>query len=1503
MNPVTPTPPPAAASNGRRRWAPRSWPRRLLAAAARAVLGLLLLATVLAATLWWAVRSEAGIAWVVSRLPGLEVTAPRGRLLGDFEAERVVLTLSNGGGRIVLGNVAWRGLKLMRSDAPALWARLAFAELRAARIDVELAPSTQPAGAPTGLALPVPLQIEIDALRIDALHADALGEQPLREVRARVVLGAQGGEQHRVEQISAAWDRLLAMGQARIGTAAPLVLEAQLNVTQARAVQASAAPVSGAASAPLPSLAGPAIDTQAWQATLALAGPLEAPTLTATVRAPATATHPEQSLLAQAGLRPFAAWPLADVQARTQAFDLSALSASAPITSLTGEVTLQSEAADQPIHARIALSNAKAGRWNDGYLPLRRLSADMVGRADERSQFELKRVNAEFGNTDDAAGRLEGSGRWSPERSTLAATLHSLQPALLDARAPEMRLGGPITLTLLTPQGESAVPAADRAADTTPALPQIEVQLDLSGALWTAAGPTQARVAGPTVNLKLDARADAQHILLRVARASTTQAAGTAAATLTGEARRASSTAPWRTTGRATVVDFDPLPWWPGRTDSPWRRGPHRINAGGDFDLTLPLDRAAPLTSVRGRAALSITNSVIAGVALEGQASLRSSDRDHADTALALQVAGNRLQAQGRFATDAGAVSSATSAPANRPGSTDQWSMSLDAPVLAALRPLWRLLQPGDAEPSLAGALSATASVSGRWPALSSQGELNGSDLRLGAATVEQAQARWSVGTAVGAALDIDASLSQLRLLPLDARRAASAGAKARATSATRKAPAAVAIASPNIESAQLRLKGTVSDHTLELRANSKALPPAWTETVQAATSAAPVATSASAAAPPAPTSARSALTLRAQGGAVDVPGQRLAGWRGVVQHIELKASSPGAAPWIDARDIDIDTLWSGGPARVMVQPGRAEVLGAAMRWGRVSWQAALPASGGARGQPMQAAQAAQIDAQISIDPLPLAPLLARLQPDFGWGGDLAVGGRIDLQSAGGLAADIVLSRSTGDLTVTDEISTQSLGLTDLRLALNAQAGVWTFSHYLNGRALGVLAGAVIARTSPDALWPRPDATLEGAAELDVAKLGAWGTWVPTGWRLGGQLKTSALFAGRFGAPEVTGSIEGRGLSARHFLDGVNISDGELLISLGGNNARIERFSAKGGAGSLTLAGGATLGESPSARLQLKADRFVLLGRVDRRIVASGSAEMAFDRDALGVNGAFAIDEGLIDFTRSDAPALSNDVQVVRRADKTPPPTEPEAAPAAPSAAARQLALDVKIALGKDLRLRGRGIETGLRGEVRLTAPGGRLAVNGTVRAADGTYAAYGQKLSIDRGLITFNGPPENPQLNIEATRPNTDIRVGVQVTGTAQNPRIRLFSEPEVSEIDKLSWLALGRASDGLGSADTALLQTAALALLAGEGDGITEQFTRAIGLDELTLKQSDVRETVISLGKQLSRRWYVGYERGLNATSGSWQLIYRIARSFTLRAQSGFENSLDAIWTWRWG
>jgi hypothetical protein len=148
----------------------------------------------------------------------------------------------------------------------------------------------------------------------------------------------------------------------------------------------------------------------------------------------------------------------------------------------------------------------------------------------------------------------------------------------------------------------------------------------------------------------------------------------------------------------------------------------------------------------------------------------------------------------------------------------------------------------------------------------------------------------------------------------------------------------------------------------------------------------------------------------------------------------------------------------------------------------------------------------------------------------------------------------------------------------------------------------------------------------------------------------------------------------------------------------------------------------------------------------------------------------------------------------------------------------------VDIDLGEQLKVRGRGLDTTLGGNLKLGSVGGRLTLNGIVTAGAGTYAAYGQKLEIDRGLLIFSGDIENPMLDVLALRPNLDMQVGVAITGPLHSPRVRLYASTDMSDSDKLSWLVLGRASDGLGRSDTALLQRAAVALLAGEGEAPTD-------------------------------------------------------------------------------
>ena len=644
----------------------------------------------------------------------------------------------------------------------------------------------------------------------------------------------------------------------------------------------------------------------------------------------------------------------------------------------------------------------------------------------------------------------------------------------------------------------------------------------------------------------------------------------------------------------------------------------------------------------------------------------------------------------------------------------------------------------------------------------------------------------------------------------------------------------------------------------------------------------------------------RSIVSVVAEGGLVDVDGSRAGGWRGSLREVVARSLGTPTRTWLNAREVRGSALWAGGPLRVAVDPGTAEVLGATLRWSRVAWQ-----QGDARAP-------ARLDAQAEVDAIAVAPILQALQPGFGWGGDLRVGARLKVQSAGSVSVDMVVERASGDLTVTDEISTQPLGLTDLRFGVAADGGVWHFTAAAAGATLGVVSAAVTARTSPGATWPGAETPLEGVIELRVANLGTWGIWAHAGL----APRRPAAREREHRRPLRRAAVHRPRrrhwhLAVRNFLQGVNVTDGNVAIALHGSTAHIETFTAKGGAGTLRLEGDAAFDESPTAQLRLSADKFELLGRVDRRIVASGKAALRLDAKTLGarrhLQGRRRPDRlhalrcaHARRRRRGRAPAEGagaagrrrRTAQAARRTRRAGAPPQ------------RAVRLDLRVDMGEKLRVRGRGLDAGLRGELHLTSPGGRLAVNGTLRAVDGTYQAYGQKLGIDRGVLTFTGPVENPRLDIEATRPNLDVRVGVTVSGTALNPRIRLFSEPDLSDIDKLSWLVLGRASETAGRADTALLQRAALALLSGEGPGVTDRLIKSIGLDEISVRQSQgaVKETIVSLGKQISKRWYVGYERGLNATTGSWQLIYRVAQRVTVRAEAGGDNAVDVIWTWRW-
>ena len=195
--------------------------------------------------------------------------------------------------------------------------------------------------------------------------------------------------------------------------------------------------------------------------------------------------------------------------------------------------------------------------------------------------------------------------------------------------------------------------------------------------------------------------------------------------------------------------------------------------------------------------------------------------------------------------------------------------------------------------------------------------------------------------------------------------------------------------------------------------------------------------------------------------------------------------------------------------------------------------------------------------------------------------------------------------------------------------------------------------------------------------------------------------------------------------------------------------------------------------------------------------------------------------------------------------------------------------------------------------------------MTGEVHTVQGRYRAWGQALDVETGLLRFSGPYDNPSLDILALRPNISVRAGVQVTGTAHAPRVRLYADPDLPDAEKLSWVVLGR-STSAGGAEAALLQQAALALLGRGSGGGTDGIAKRLGLDEIGFKGpqagDDASEAALTLGKRLSEDLYVTYERSLSGVLGTLYIFYDLSKHLTLRGQTGIQSAVDLIYTVRY-
>ncbi|WP_343530048.1 autotransporter assembly complex protein TamB [Yokenella regensburgei] len=345
-------------------------------------------------------------------------------------------------------------------------------------------------------------------------------------------------------------------------------------------------------------------------------------------------------------------------------------------------------------------------------------------------------------------------------------------------------------------------------------------------------------------------------------------------------------------------------------------------------------------------------------------------------------------------------------------------------------------------------------------------------------------------------------------------------------------------------------------------------------------------------------------------------------------------------------------------------------------------------------------------------------------------------------------------------------------------------------------------------------------------------------------------------------------------LGTRSTLQGtVNTKKGQIALSGNADWTQIDNWraqvAAKGSRVRITVPPMVRLDVSPDVVFNATPSLFTLDGNVDipwARIVVHDVPE-----SAVGVS--------------SDEVMLNDKLQ-----------------PEKPQSAGIPINSNLTIHVGNNVRLEAFGLKARLTGDLKVAQDKQGLGLNGQINIPEGRFHAYGQDLIVRKGELLFSGPPDQPLLNIEAIRnpeaTENDVIAGVRVTGSADQPKAEVFSDPAMSQQEALSYLLRGQGLDS-GQSDSAAMTSMLVGLGVAQSGQVVGKIGETFGVSNLALDTQGVGDSsqVVVSGYVLPGL-QVKYGVGIFDSLATLTLRYRLMPKLYLEAVSGVDQALDVLY-----
>lgn len=439
------------------------------------------------------------------------------------------------------------------------------------------------------------------------------------------------------------------------------------------------------------------------------------------------------------------------------------------------------------------------------------------------------------------------------------------------------------------------------------------------------------------------------------------------------------------------------------------------------------------------------------------------------------------------------------------------------------------------------------------------------------------------------------------------------------------------------------------------------------------------------------------------------------------------------------------------------------------------------------------------------------------------------------------------------------------------------------------------------------------DRPLQGNLRADLELDNIFSVIIPPDQLLEGHFAANLTLNGDLRKPKMEGDINIIDGAYEHFAQGVLLSDIQMAAKVQGNKLLITELKASDKAeGSLKGSGELFLDSESDLNwdARISMTDFIML-RQQLVEVEADNGNFRFRGDSAGA----ALSGDLV-FSRIDARVPEAQAPQLRELEVTEINTESESdeeedgppsdEPSKVRADEYPVDLDLDLKLPARGFVRGRGVDSEWRGELRITGRLSKPRIQGVVEPVRGRINLFNREFQLaPESYVRFKGGyPVDPVFDIIGKLGTRDREISLRVSGSAAEPDFELTSKPPMPREEIISWILFGRSVADLTPIQALRLLSAINTLARGDsGMDIFGRLRSLIGIEELELVYDpEGGLSGVGIGRYIHERVYLQLRTGLVPGEEEVSVEVNLSRRLHLESFLGTANKAGIGLFWRY-